>query len=186
MPPKRCSKRLLGEQPSGEKTTKRLRKPNTNTLDAFSAQQAPVHRRKTGKRRVIKAPELPKPVPRGKKVPATPILISSTPGGAPSSPTPSTPVPARRRANAPPPSSPFDLSEEGKKPLYVALMITPVIDDSRKYSKFTRRADIVLRPDTLHTSRSRTPSNSLRQCQTSAVPTTQRSSHLRPIRSHWR
>jgi hypothetical protein len=138
MPPKRSSKRLLGEEPSAEKVTKRARKPNANTLDAFSTKQVPVRKQNTGKRKGTKLRKLPKDDLPPEKLPATPIAISSTSGGlpggppAPSSPIQLTPVLARKRANAPPPSSPFDPNNEGKIPHNVTLMITPIIDGSRK------------------------------------------------------
>ena len=65
MPTGRHSKRLAGNKPSAEKPTKRARKPNSHTLDAFSTKQAPlqapVQRQGTGQRKIIKAPDLPKP-----------------------------------------------------------------------------------------------------------------------------
>jgi hypothetical protein len=135
MPPKRSSKRLLGEEPSAEKVTKRARRPNANTLDAFSVQQALVRKQNTGKRKVLKASGLPQDVPLPEKTPVSPIPISSTPGippPAPSSPIHLTPIPLRKRANAPPPSSPFDPNDEGKMPHSVSLIITPIIDGLRK------------------------------------------------------
>jgi hypothetical protein len=134
MPPKRSSKRLLGEEPSAEKVTKRARKPNANTLDAFSAKQAPVRRKTTGKRKDTKVSGPSQDVLLQEKTPVSPIPIPSTPGTppAPSSPVHITPIPLRKRANAPPPLSPFDPNDEGKMPHNVSLMIIPIIDGSRK------------------------------------------------------
>ena len=135
MPPKRSSKRLLGEESSAEKVTKRARKPNANTLDAFSAKQAPVRRKTTGKRKDTKVSGPSQDVLLPEKTPVSPIPIPSTPGippPAPSSLTHLTPIPLRKRANASPPSSPFDPNNEGKMPHNMSLMIIPIINGSRK------------------------------------------------------
>ena len=134
MPPKRSSKRLLGEEPSAEKVTKRARKPNANTLDAFSAKQAPVRRKTTGKRKDTKVYGSSQDVLLQEKTPVSPIPIPSTPGTplAPSSPVHITPIPLRKRANAPPPLSPFDPNNEGKMPHNISLIIILIINRSRK------------------------------------------------------
>jgi hypothetical protein len=135
MPPKRSSKRLLGEEPSAEKVTKRARKPNANTLDAFSAKQAPVRRKTTGKRKDTKVSGPSQDVLLPEKIPVSPIPIPSTPGippSAPSSPIHLTPILLRKRVNAPPPSSPFNPNDKGKMPHNVSLIIIPIIDGSCK------------------------------------------------------
>ena len=131
MPTGRRSKRLQGEDPSAEKPAKRARKANSHTLAEFSKKQALVRQQNTGKRQG-KRPRVPAQSP--KKVLETPIPISSTPASPPSRVVDTTPVPKSKRAAAPPPSSPFNPSEEGKNPHYVSLIITPVMDGLRKES----------------------------------------------------
>ena len=134
MPPKRSSKRLLGEEPSAEKVTKRARKPNANTLDAFSVKQAPVRRKTTGKRKDTKVSGPSQDVLLQEKTPVSPIPIPSTSGTSPalSSPVYITPIPLYKRVNAPPPLSPFDPNNKGKMPYNISLIIIPIIDRSYK------------------------------------------------------
>jgi hypothetical protein len=105
-----------------------------NTLDAFSAKQAPVRRKTTGKRKDTKVSGPSQDVLLQEKTPVSPIPIPSTPGIplAPSSPAHITPIPLRKRANAPSPSSPFDPNNEGKIPHNISLIITLIINGSRK------------------------------------------------------
>ena len=139
MPTSRRSKRLASNEPLAEKPLKRVHKPNSQTIDAFLKSQTPVQPtirpQNTKRRRNIKASKLQKASRPSKKAPTTPIPISSTLSSPP--PTESaqnTPLslPQTKRTNAPTPSSPFDPKEEGKAPHNVSLIITLIIDDSRK------------------------------------------------------
>jgi hypothetical protein len=135
MPPKRSSKCLLGEEPSAEKVTKRARKPNANTLDAFSAKQAPIRRKTTGKRKDTKVSGPSQDILLPEKTPVSLIPIPSTPGiplPAPSSLIYLTLIPLYKRANAPSPLSPFNPNNEGKIPYNMSLIIILIINRSCK------------------------------------------------------
>jgi hypothetical protein len=134
MPPKRSSKRLLGEELSAKKVTKRARKPNANILDAFSAKQAPIRRKTTGKRKDIKVSGPSQDILLQEKIPVSLIPISSTSGtfSAPSSPIYITLIPLRKRANTSPPLFPFNPNNKRKMPYNISLIIILIINRSRK------------------------------------------------------
>ena len=134
MPPKRSSKRLLGEEPSAEKVTKRARKPNANTLDAFLVKQAPIRRKTTGKRKDTKISGPSQDILLPEKTLVSLIPIPSTPSISPPAPSSLihlTLIPLRKRANAPPPSSLFNSNNKGKIPYNISLIIILIINRSR-------------------------------------------------------
>jgi hypothetical protein len=135
-PTSRRSRRLAGVAPAAKIRPSRKRQPNTHTLDAFCKKQAQkqssIRLRGTGNRKISRNSELPNSGKSPKDVPTTPIEILTSPG-APSQSSPYlTPAPARKRATAPPPSSPFNPNDEGKLPHNVSIIITPIMDGSRK------------------------------------------------------
>jgi hypothetical protein len=125
----RRSKRLAGGEPSAEKSTKRRRRPNTSTIAAFDNQQHTLTKRTKGKRKAkpSRTPEVLKSLfPTPLKAKQTLINITSSPPNIPfislSRP------PRNKRATTPPPSSPFNLTNKGKVPYNVTLIITLVIN----------------------------------------------------------
>jgi hypothetical protein len=132
----RRSKRLASNAPAAEKSSKRLRRPNTSSMAAFDKQKTTVLSRAKGKRKA-KRPQAP--IPPIEPEPTLPVHPKSNTARPP---TPSSPAnapessPARqprsKRANAPAPSSPFNPQSMGKAPHNVTLTITPVIDKQVK------------------------------------------------------
>ncbi|KAN0112642.1 hypothetical protein V8E51_005593 [Hyaloscypha variabilis] len=139
MPSTRRSRRLQGDPPQAEQTTSRTRKPNSNTLDEFSKRQTPNKQQGVGKRKKVKTPDriraLTKLVEASTKILTAPVVTTNANKPPLEATTPSeraSPTQARKKSNATPTNVPFDPTIEGESAHYVTLMITPVIDDSRK------------------------------------------------------
>lgn len=132
MPLTRSLKRLANESPLEELPAKRRPKPNTNTLDAFSQNITPSTRLKPPKKRAER------PIPSSPPLPLSnlkkgslraPVKVSSTPTTSSLATLNSTPITKRLK---PPPPSPFNPYNLGKKAYYVTLTITLIIETRRK------------------------------------------------------
>jgi len=139
MPTTRRSSRLKGDAPRVEQITRRARKPNRNTLAKFAKSQSPVTAKGSGIRKKVKTPEriraLTKLIEASTKILAAPLPSKSTntpPAEVTSPSTRGTPSQARKKSNTTPSATLFDPTIEGESAHYVTLMITPVIDSSRK------------------------------------------------------
>ncbi|KAH8744340.1 hypothetical protein F5882DRAFT_423613 [Hyaloscypha sp. PMI_1271] len=142
MPPARSSKRLQGRVPPPEKSPKRARRPNRNTLAEFYASQSLVPQRKIPKKQAEAPIDVPEPDIANSPVPRTPITIPSDPVVLQSTPLNSTPLPKRARKAIQPPPPPFDPSIEQEVPHNMSIFMTPVIDDVRKEKTFSKTIDI--------------------------------------------
>ncbi|KAH8753763.1 hypothetical protein F5882DRAFT_419236 [Hyaloscypha sp. PMI_1271] len=138
----RSSKRLQGRVPPPEKSPKRARRPNRNTLAEFYASQSLVPQRKIPKKQAKAPIDIPEPNIANSPVPRTPITIPSNPVVLQSTPLNSTPLPKRARKAIQPPPPPFDPSIKQEVPHNISIFITPVIDDVRKEKTFSKTMDI--------------------------------------------
>jgi len=153
MPTTRRSKRQAGESPGGDSVPKRARKPNTNTLEAFSSGQAPLRVDKRRKRKQLDR-DRSSPTPQvsgGAR--KNPIEVSSAmgsdPPGAPSSPhtITGTPIPNRTKKTIKSPPPIFDPNIEGEHPHYVQITFIPVLNrDEKKAGSRNININDILRP----------------------------------------
>src|SRR5882757_5880363 len=142
MPPARSSKRLQGRAPPPEKSPKRARRPNKNSLAEFYISQSIVPQRKIPKKQAEAPIDIPEPDITNSPVPGTPITIPSNPVVLQSIPLNYTPLLRHTRKAIQPPPPPFDPSIKQEVPYNISIFITPVIDNIRKERIFSKTIDI--------------------------------------------
>ena len=136
MPSTRRSSRLKGDAPRGELIIGQARRLNRNTLTEFTKSQSLLIAKRSRIRKKVKTPKriraLTKLIKASIKILATPLPSINPPAKVTSLSARVTPSQARKKSNTTPSTTPFDPTIEGESAHYVTLIITPVIDSSRK------------------------------------------------------